>query len=165
VSLTSASLLGPAALSASPVMAQTVVAQDVDEGTTTEPGGYRPLAAGWPGADEGTGFWRPSAAATTDEAPGDESVGEEEATADDMTGSSTQGLSAAATTHMVVVNDNLWEIAERHLRQVAGRDVTEDEVAQYWARVVDANRDTVISGDPNLIYPHEQIALPPVYNE
>ena len=163
LSLTSASLLGPAALGAAPALAHTEavtlvvdVGADAPDttsvdtgapadqgtaGTSEDPGagGFSPDAAGWPGAEEGDGFWRPDAV--------------------------TQGLSAAATTYTVAAQDNLWQIAETHLRQTAGRDVTEDEVAQYWRRVVDANRSSVSSGDPNLIYPDEHVTLPPVFSE
>jgi hypothetical protein len=35
-------------------------------------------------------------------------------------------------------------------------------VAQYWAKVVAVNRPGLESGDPDLIYPDEEITLPPV---
>jgi len=34
-------------------------------------------------------------------------------------------------------------------------------VAEYWAKVVQANRHGLRSGDPDLIYPDERIELPP----
>jgi nucleoid-associated protein YgaU len=39
---------------------------------------------------------------------------------------------------------------------------TNREVAEYWRKVIDANRDRLRSGDPNLIYPGEEIILPPL---
>jgi hypothetical protein len=64
---------------------------------------------------------------------------------------------AAATTHVVVRGDNLWSIAAAHLGAHRAADV-----APYWQRVVDANRATLRSGDPSLIYPGEHVTLPPL---
>ena len=61
--------------------------------------------------------------------------------------------------------DNLWSIAARKLAQDTGRarnELTDGEIARYWSRVVEANRGSLTSGDPNLIYPTEEIELPPV---
>lgn len=153
MSLTSASLVGPAAVSVMPAMAQTeaVVVQADGEGETTElqseidsptspePGSYRPDAAGWPQPDlGGSNFWVPAPA--------------------------TNGAQAEAGTHLVQRGEHLWGIAERHLRSVTGRDVTEDEVCQYWVKLMDANRGGLRSGDPDLIYPDERITLPAVFS-
>ncbi len=65
--------------------------------------------------------------------------------------------------HKVVRGDHLWSIACRHLQAVSGRgDLAEHEIAPYWVRVIEANRSTIRSGDPDLIYPGEQIVLPAV---
>jgi hypothetical protein len=55
--------------------------------------------------------------------------------------------------------DNLWRISERHLRTLASAP-SPREVAVYWARVVEANRHTLRSGNPDLIYPDETVLLP-----
>jgi nucleoid-associated protein YgaU len=68
------------------------------------------------------------------------------------------------TDHLVVPGENLWTIARDRLAQVRGRhpaDFSDREIATYWLRVIEANRDRLVSGDPDLIYPHERIALPP----
>lgn len=68
-------------------------------------------------------------------------------------------------THEVVVKrgEHLWSISERHLEEVLGRqDLSEHEIARYWVGVIDANRSSIRSGDPDLIYPGERILLPPV---
>lgn len=70
-----------------------------------------------------------------------------------------------AQSHSVTVRrgDHLWNLSERHLVAVLGRsDLGEHEIARYWVRVIDANRDTIRSRNPDLIYPGEIIVLPPV---
>ena len=60
--------------------------------------------------------------------------------------------------------DNLWTIARDHLRGArsgGSGEPTNREVAEYWAKVVQANRHGLRSGDPDLIYPDERIELPP----
>ncbi len=149
MSLTGVSLMGPAAISIAPAFAQdeAVVAQGNDESTTSTIGSsqdvgdtYEPDAAGWPEAEDGNDFWRPDGAGVTQ-------------------------IQADVGVHAVVAGDHLWSIAADHLRAVVGRSVTDDEIGQYWVRVMDANRDSIQSGDPDLIYPNEQITLPQVFSE
>jgi uncharacterized membrane protein YgcG len=67
--------------------------------------------------------------------------------------------------HEVVAGDNLWVIARDHLaaaRSGGSGEPTTREVARYWVKVVEANRDRLRSGDPDLIYPKERIILPPL---
>lgn len=61
--------------------------------------------------------------------------------------------------------DHLWALAERRLGEAWGRAPGDHEVAPYWVAVIDANRDRLRSGDPDLIYPGEVIVLPPVEDE
>ena len=70
----------------------------------------------------------------------------------------------AGAVHRVVEGDNLWTIARDHLARATGRrpaELGEREIARYWLRVVEANRASLRSGDPDLIYPGEQVRLPP----
>jgi hypothetical protein len=65
-----------------------------------------------------------------------------------------------ARTHVVVPGDNLWRIARDEL---LGRGHTQPDtatIARYWWIVIERNRGTLRSHDPNLIYPGETIALP-----
>jgi nucleoid-associated protein YgaU len=65
----------------------------------------------------------------------------------------------------VARGDNLWAIARAHLAQArsgGSGEPTNREVADYWIRVVEENRDRLRSGDPDLIYPGEEITLPPI---
>ena len=67
--------------------------------------------------------------------------------------------------HAVAEGESLWTIARDHLAQVRGGGAEKPatrEVAAYWIRVVEVNRLRLRSGDPDLIYPGEQIVLPPV---
>ncbi|MBT8202924.1 MAG: hypothetical protein KJO87_06440 [Acidimicrobiia bacterium] len=67
--------------------------------------------------------------------------------------------------HTVTVRrgDHMWSLAEEHLERVLGRTNFDDrEVARYWVTVIDANRSTIRSGNPDLIYPGETLTLPPV---
>jgi len=48
--------------------------------------------------------------------------------------------------------DNLWRIAAT----AAGHE----DIADYWRRLITANAGLLRSGDPDLIYPGEQIVLP-----
>jgi hypothetical protein len=57
--------------------------------------------------------------------------------------------------------DHLWKISEEHLAGVLGRAVGDAEIDPYWRSVIDANRSHLRSGDPDLIYPGETVALPP----
>ena len=61
---------------------------------------------------------------------------------------------ATPTVHVVAAGESLWTITAAHV-------APDDDVAPYWERVVEANRATLRSGNPNLIYPGEAITLPP----
>jgi len=67
-----------------------------------------------------------------------------------------------AITHTVATGENLWRIADGRLQAEFGTRPTTAVVAEYWRRLIDANRMTLRSGDPNLIYPGEIIAIPPL---
>lgn len=63
----------------------------------------------------------------------------------------------------VVAGDNLWTISAARLEADRGGDsVQPDEISAYWRRVIELNTPLLSSGDPNLIYPGEQIVLPPI---
>lgn len=61
-----------------------------------------------------------------------------------------------AATHRVVPGDNLWAIAAGLL----GEDATDAEIHGPWRAMVEANRDRLRSGDPDLIFPGEHLVLP-----
>lgn len=59
--------------------------------------------------------------------------------------------------------DSFWTIAEETLSDVWGRsDLTEEEIADYWRVLIDANEDRLIdAGNPDLILPGQELVLPP----
>jgi hypothetical protein len=64
-----------------------------------------------------------------------------------------------------VEGDNLWTIARDHLAAVRNRsaaDLSDREIGAYWVTVVEENEGRLRSGDPDLIYPGEEVTLPPV---
>jgi hypothetical protein len=70
-----------------------------------------------------------------------------------------------AASHRVVEGDNLWTIARDHLAAVRNRsaaDLSDREIGAYWVTVVEENEGRLRSGDPDLIYPGEEVTLPPV---
>lgn len=69
---------------------------------------------------------------------------------------------AASSSYTVESGDNFWAIAENQVRNSLGREPTDSEVANYWVKLIDANRSNIRSGDPDLIYPGEVFILPPV---
>jgi hypothetical protein len=63
--------------------------------------------------------------------------------------------------HVVGAGDNLWQIARAEVIRASGADHPADaQIAPYWQRVVAANRSTLRSGDPSLIFPGEVVTLP-----
>ena len=72
---------------------------------------------------------------------------------------------ADRNTHDVAEGQTLWTIARDRLARASGGgsgEPTNREVTEYWAKVVEANQGRLESGDPDLIYPGEEIILPPV---
>jgi hypothetical protein len=70
---------------------------------------------------------------------------------------------AEAPQHAIVrAGDSLWLIARASLTHGTGHRPGDTEVARYWRAVIAANRPTLRSGDPSLIFPGEIVVLPPV---
>lgn len=70
------------------------------------------------------------------------------------------GSYSAPLTWLVRPGDHLWKIAGEHLSIVLDRPPNRDEHARYWLEVIDSARPVIRSGDPDLIYPGEEIPLP-----
>lgn len=57
--------------------------------------------------------------------------------------------------------DHFWSIADEALAEAWGRSPTDNEIAPYWADLVETNKDRLLPpGDPNLIYPEQRFELP-----
>jgi nucleoid-associated protein YgaU len=56
--------------------------------------------------------------------------------------------------------DHLWKISQAQLDLTLGRPAGIEEVGPYWLSVIEANRDRLRSGDPDLIFPGEVVMLP-----
>jgi hypothetical protein len=69
-----------------------------------------------------------------------------------------------ARAYSVVAGDNLWRISCREVREAVD-DPTLGQVTSYWLEVIEANRDIIRSGDPDLIYPGEELVLPAVTHD
>lgn len=68
---------------------------------------------------------------------------------------------SSAASVVVERGDHLWKISQNHLDQRLGRTAGPDEVAGFWRSLIEANRELIRSGDPDLIYPGEVVVLPP----
>ena len=69
---------------------------------------------------------------------------------------------AIGVTVVVESGDHLWKISDRHLQATMGHNPTSREILPYWRKVIETNRPTLRSGDPDLIYPGEVVRLPAV---
>lgn len=70
------------------------------------------------------------------------------------------GVSALAGEHTVVAGENLWLIAEAHLGMASDSQPDNSTIANYWSRLIEANRAAIRSGNPDLIFPGESLILP-----
>jgi len=61
---------------------------------------------------------------------------------------------------VVAPGDHLWGIAERTLTERLGRAPTDAEIAPYWSRLIEDNRDLLATGDPDLIFAGQVFRLP-----
>jgi nucleoid-associated protein YgaU len=74
-----------------------------------------------------------------------------------------QGEGTAPDVSVVVQpGDHLWKISASHLEGILDRPAEPAEIDPYWRVVIETNRASLSSGDPDLIYPGEVIELPQV---
>ena len=62
--------------------------------------------------------------------------------------------------YRVAPGDHLWDIARRTLAREMDRPPSTRQITSYWVELIEANRESIRSHDPNLIYPGERILLP-----
>jgi nucleoid-associated protein YgaU len=58
----------------------------------------------------------------------------------------------------VAAGESMWSIAVTHLRDVHGRDASDEEIATYWRQIVAANA----LPNPDLLFVGQVIELPAV---
>ena len=63
--------------------------------------------------------------------------------------------------YTVQTGDNMWSIASDCLTAREGKAPSADRIAEVWRQMIDLNRGRIISGDPDLIFPGEQLLVPP----
>lgn len=63
-------------------------------------------------------------------------------------------------TTVVQPGDHLWKISSEHLAEMLERSPTNSEIGPHWLLTIEKNRETLKSGDPDLIFPGEVLALP-----
>lgn len=69
----------------------------------------------------------------------------------------------ARDTWTVASGEHLWAIAEAHLRATQGSAPGDEAVADYWQRLIEANRGRLVDPeDPDLIVPGQVFVLPAV---
>jgi hypothetical protein len=78
---------------------------------------------------------------------------------DDRTATEGAGTASGGGVHVVEPGDHLWSIAERTLLAATDGAPSVADTADYWRAVLAANPHLV---DPDLVYPGETIALPPL---
>jgi nucleoid-associated protein YgaU len=72
----------------------------------------------------------------------------------------TAGVASTPDTWTAVPGDSFWSIAEEVLAERIGRPPTDPELEPFWRTVIDANRDRLVSGDADLIFPGQVFVLP-----
>lgn len=66
----------------------------------------------------------------------------------------------AASTWTVAPGDSFWSIADELLAERLGRPPTDAEVDGPWRALIEANRDRLATGDPDLLLPGQVLVLP-----
>jgi nucleoid-associated protein YgaU len=63
-------------------------------------------------------------------------------------------------TVVVEKGDHMWKISKRELAEVLQREPGNKEIHPFWVETIEMNRDSLRSGDPDLIFPGEELTLP-----
>ncbi|MEA3055784.1 MAG: resuscitation-promoting factor RpfA, partial [Actinomycetota bacterium] len=100
----------------------------------------------------------PQRAATPSDAPVLHKIADDPSTT--TTTSSPRTSTVAPAEVVVAAGDHLWGIAERTLEQRLGRAPNDAEIAPYWSKLIEANRDRLTTGDPDLIFAGQVFRLP-----
>jgi nucleoid-associated protein YgaU len=98
-------------------------------------------------------------------------TGSEEASARDEVVEALAVTGEPQDTWVVEPGDSFWSIAaevlgdealgDEALGDAGAEPLTERAIARYWRVLIDANRDRLVTGDPDLLYPGQELLLPP----
>lgn len=80
-------------------------------------------------------------------------------------GSRRRSTPRAGRSYTVRAGDHLWKIAVAVVAADGDRAGDRSAIASYWAQLVRAATPRLQSGDPNLIYPGEELELPPLQEQ
>ena len=69
---------------------------------------------------------------------------------------------APAARYTVRPGDNMWTIAAGHLKDQLAHPPTNARIHQVWRLMIELNTTSIRSGNVDLIYPGEQLILPPI---
>jgi hypothetical protein len=124
-------------------------------------------APGPPPGSASAGDQDPAVAAAEGGAPahGRDEVDADRAAADgtvDAPAAPGGGSGDGVAVHVIAAGENLWTIARAHLlaRAERGTPPGDREVHAAWVQLIALNVDTLVSGDPDLVFPGEQLRLP-----
>lgn len=67
---------------------------------------------------------------------------------------------AEPATVVVESGDHIWKISKESLGDKLQREPRNEEVHPYWVETIEINLDSIRSGDPDLIFPGEELVLP-----
>ena len=68
----------------------------------------------------------------------------------------------APPTYTVRPGDNMWTITASYLAAELGEPASNARISEVWRITMDLNRDSIRSGNVDLIFPGEQLTLPPI---
>ena len=76
-------------------------------------------------------------------------------------GEDTSDRRAGSVSYIVRPGDNMWSITAAYLTRQPSKPPSVARITELWREVIDLNRDRIRSGNPDLIFPGEQLLLPP----
>ena len=97
---------------------------------------------------------------TTTTAPATTAVAEAGTSSDPPALGATRQRGERSLAHRV--GDHLWHVAEQTLAQRWGTAPTDRRTTRYWRSIVEANASGSWTDEPDLVFPSQEMVLPPV---
>lgn len=114
--------------------------------------GYRPLPDRWDD-DDADGPAAPAEPPSAEPPSG-------QAPAEPGSPSTGPTTPAGPSTHVVADGEHCWSIAADHVHATLGTAPTVRQVTDYWRALLAANQDRFVTGNPDLIFPGQELLLP-----